>query len=69
MLPTKELGRKFRLLGSTHENIEDKLSDKLHDELTKALLIKKLVFSRSLKQDLVSIQRLMMIIKFILMVN
>ena len=34
---TKKLGRKFRLLGPAYKNIEDKLSDKLHDELTKVL--------------------------------
>ena len=36
------------------KNIEDKLSDKLHDELTKSFIDKKIsVLSRSLKQDLV----------------
>ena len=34
------------------KNIEDKLSDKLHDELTKSFIDKK-IFSQSLKQDLV----------------
>jgi ATP-dependent RNA helicase SUPV3L1/SUV3 len=36
------------------KNIEDKLSDKLHDELTKSFIDKKIsILSRSLKQDLV----------------
>ena len=36
------------------KNIEDKLSDKLHDELTKSFIDKKIsMLSRSLKQDLV----------------
>ena len=36
------------------KNIEDKLSDKLHDELTKSFIDKKIsVLSRSLKQDLI----------------
>ncbi len=36
------------------KNIEDKLSDKLHDELTKSFIDKKIsLLSRSLKQDLV----------------
>ena len=36
------------------KNIEDKLSDKLHDELTKIFIDKKIsILSRSLKQDLV----------------
>tara|TARA_B100001057_G_scaffold406095_1_gene419317 strand:- start:1447 stop:3912 length:2466 start_codon:yes stop_codon:yes gene_type:complete len=35
------------------KNIEDKLSDKLHDELTKSFIDKKIsILSRSLKQDL-----------------
>ena len=37
----KELGRKFRLLVQLTKSIEDKLSDKLHEELTKVLLIKR----------------------------
>ena len=41
-------------MGSTYKNIEDKLSDKLHDELTKSFIDKKIsILSRSLKQDLV----------------
>ena len=36
------------------KNIEDRLSDKLHDELTKSFIDKKIsILSRSLKQDLV----------------
>jgi len=36
------------------KNIEDKLSDKLHDELTKSFIDKKIsILSRNLKQDLV----------------
>ena len=36
------------------KNIEDKLSDKLHDELTKSFIDKKIsILSRSLKQDLI----------------
>ena len=36
------------------KSIEDKLSDKLHDELTKSFIDKKIsILSRSLKQDLV----------------
>ena len=36
------------------KGIEDKLSDKLHDELTKSFIDKKIsILSRSLKQDLV----------------
>ena len=36
------------------KNIEDKLSDKLHDELTKSFIDKKIsILSKSLKQDLV----------------
>ena len=36
------------------KNIEDKLSDKLHEELTKSFIDKKIsMLSRSLKQDLV----------------
>ena len=36
------------------KNIEDKLSDKLHDELTKSFIDKKIsMLSRSLKQDLI----------------
>ena len=36
------------------KNIEDKLSDKLHEELTKSFIDKKIsILSRSLKQDLV----------------
>ena len=36
------------------KNIEDKISDKLHDELTKSFIDKKIsILSRSLKQDLV----------------
>ena len=36
------------------KNIEDKLSDKLHDELTRSFIDKKIsILSRSLKQDLV----------------
>ena len=36
------------------KNIEDKLSDKLHDELTKSFIDKKIsLLSRSLKQDLI----------------
>ena len=36
------------------KNIEDKLSDKLHNELTKSFIDKKIsILSRSLKQDLV----------------
>ena len=36
------------------KSIEDKLSDKLHDELTKRFIDKKIrILSRSLKQDLV----------------
>ena len=36
------------------KNIEDKLSDKLHDELTKSFIDKKIsILSRGLKQDLV----------------
>ena len=36
------------------KNIEDKLSDKLHDELTKSFIDKKIsILSRSLKQDIV----------------
>ena len=35
------------------KSIEDKLSDKLHDELTKSFIDKKIsILSRSLKQDL-----------------
>merc|ERR1711991_1199197 len=38
------------------KNIEDKLSDKLHDELTKSFIDKKIsILSRSLKQDLMLI--------------
>ena len=41
-------------MGATNKNIEDKLSDKLHDELTKSFIDKKIsILSRSLKQDLV----------------
>ena len=48
------MGRKFRLLGSINKKYEDKLSDKLHDELTKSFIDKKIsILSRSLKQDLV----------------
>ena len=48
------MGRKFRLLGTITKNIEDKLSDKLHDELTKSFIDKKIsILSRSLKQDLI----------------
>ena len=48
------MGWKFRLLGPVNEGIEDKLSDKLHDELTKSFIDKKIsILSRSLKQDLV----------------
>ena len=32
---------KLGLLGSTHKSIEDKLSDKLHDELTKSFIDKR----------------------------
>ena len=36
------------------KNIEDKLSDKLHDELTKSFIDKKIsILSRSLKQDII----------------
>ena len=36
------------------KNIEDKLSDKLHEELTKSFIDKKIsILSRSLKQDLI----------------
>ena len=36
------------------KSIEDKLSDKLHDELTRSFIDKKIsILSRSLKQDLV----------------
>ena len=36
------------------KSIEDKLSDKLHDELTKSFIDKKIsILSRSLKQDMV----------------
>ena len=45
---------KLRLLVQLTKNIEDKLSDKLHDELTKSFIDKKIsILSRSLKQDLV----------------
>ena len=38
----------------TTKNIEDKLSDKLHDELTRSFIDKKIsILSRGLKQDLI----------------
>ena len=41
-------------MGSANKSIEDKLSDKLHEELTKSFIDKKIsILSRSLKQDLV----------------
>ena len=41
-------------MGTTDKGIEDKLSDKLHEELTKSFIDKKIsILSRSLKQDLV----------------
>ena len=41
-------------MDSINKNIEDKLSDKLHDELTKSFIDKKIsILSRSLKQDLI----------------
>ena len=50
----KKLGRERRLLVQLTKSIEDKLSDKLHDELTKSFIDKKIsILSRSLKQDLV----------------
>ena len=52
MLQIKKLGRKFRLLSSIDKDIEDKLSDKLQEELTKSFIDKKIILSRSLKQDL-----------------
>ena len=40
-------------MDTANKNIEDKLSDKLHDELTKSFIDKKIsILSRSLKQDL-----------------
>ena len=48
------MGRKFDYWVQLTKNIEDKLSDKLHDELTKSFIDKKIsILSRSLKQDLV----------------
>ena len=41
-------------MDSADKSIEDKLSDKLHDELTKSFIDKKIsILSRGLKQDLV----------------
>ena len=48
----KKIGWKLRLLGSTTKNIEDKLSDKLHDELTKSFIDKNW-YPKKFKTDLV----------------
>ena len=48
------MGREFDYWVQLTKSIEDKLSDKLHDELTKSFIDKKIsILSRSLKQDLI----------------
>ena len=41
MFQIKKLGRKFDYWIQSTKNIEDTLSDKLHDELTKSFIDKK----------------------------
>ena len=47
------MGRKSRLLGKRTKSLEDKLSDRLHEELTKSFIDKRAsVLARGLKQDI-----------------
>ena len=42
------------MLDSIYKNIEDNLSDKLHEELTRSFIDKKIsILSRGLKQDMI----------------
>ena len=51
------------------KDIEDKLSDKLHQELTRSFIDKKIsILSRGLKQDFFCI-KLMKMIKSLLMIS